>query len=361
MVCDTSVAQNQRRRGCALLCLATLSIVQPRAASAQWLEGHPPLPEKVSEASAAMVGDSMYVFGGSSPATHVYTFDAADPTLPGTWSTRKERPIDGDHHAVVTYKRGIFIFGALSGAGGKVQRYDVDDDSWSVSDIPWSAGGSLCTAARGKFAFVCGGITGGRTITTCGRLNMKTMKWMPMQDMPIGVNHAAAGTDGQKFYVFGGRDGGNSLGPGFDYTQVYDPENDTWNTSFGLDEVLPYQGVSPPSMRALGFRPSSNIALSCPCLTPRYSRLAPLRRLQVAVRCLQPLYRDGVAWAPLRLSTASYLSLAAKPTLKGTSVRPKACTRSPLRTTQRPTRGATQPRFPLGCMASGPLPTRAPS
>lgn len=37
-------------------------------------------------------------------------------------------------------------------------------------------------------------------------------------NMPEGVNHAAAGTDGSRMFVFGGRQGGNVVGPGFDYT-----------------------------------------------------------------------------------------------------------------------------------------------
>ncbi|MEM9478904.1 MAG: kelch repeat-containing protein, partial [Verrucomicrobiota bacterium] len=36
---------------------------------------------------------------------------------------------------------------------------------------------------------------------------------------------------GSKFYVFGGRTGGNVVGDGFDTVQVYDPLTDTWDSS----------------------------------------------------------------------------------------------------------------------------------
>lgn len=56
--------------------------------------------------------------------------------------------------------------------------------------------------------------------------------------MPDGVNHAAAGTDGERLFVFGGRKGGNVVGPGFDYTQIYDPVTNEW-TSSELDPTIP--------------------------------------------------------------------------------------------------------------------------
>jgi N-acetylneuraminic acid mutarotase len=52
-----------------------------------------------------------------------------------------------------------------------------------------------------------------------------------MASMATMVNHAASGTDGEKFYVFGGRQGGNFPQPGFDTVQVYDPVADTWDSS----------------------------------------------------------------------------------------------------------------------------------
>lgn len=38
--------------------------------------------------------------------------------------------------------------------------------------------------------------------------------------MPLGVNHAAAGTDGERMFVAGGRGGPNRVGPGYDLLQV---------------------------------------------------------------------------------------------------------------------------------------------
>jgi N-acetylneuraminic acid mutarotase len=46
--------------------------------------------------------------------------------------------------------------------------------------------------------------------------------------MPAGRNHAASATDGTKFYIFGGRTGGNTVSNGFNDVQIYDPATNTW-------------------------------------------------------------------------------------------------------------------------------------
>ncbi len=71
------------------------------------------------------------------------------------------------------------------------------------------------------------------------RYNPQTDTWdTSMPSMPEGVNHAASGTDGERFFIFGGRKGGNVVGPGFDYTQIYDPATGTWRSST-TDPTLP--------------------------------------------------------------------------------------------------------------------------
>ena len=49
-----------------------------------------------------------------------------------------------------------------------------------------------------------------------------------MPNMPKPMHHTAAGTDGDKFYIFGGRLGGNGLSQGQDDVQVYDPDTNSW-------------------------------------------------------------------------------------------------------------------------------------
>ncbi len=79
-----------------------------------------------------------------------------------------------------------------------------------------------------------------RTTNQAAVYDPATDTWTPIAPMILGVNHAAAATDGVRFYLFGGRTGGNSVGDGFDYVQVYDPSSNTWTSSTqGIIAPLP--------------------------------------------------------------------------------------------------------------------------
>ena len=56
-----------------------------------------------------------------------------------------------------------------------------------------------------------------------------------MASMPVGRNHAAGGTDGTNFYIFGGRGPGrgntNIPANGFDDVMMYHPIGDFWEST----------------------------------------------------------------------------------------------------------------------------------
>lgn len=76
--------------------------------------------------------------------------------------------------------------------------------------------------------YYCGGINGANshTVDSCWVYDTIFEMWTtrPHEEaapkMPLGRNHAATCTDGQRMFVFGGRDGKNVLGPSFANTQV---------------------------------------------------------------------------------------------------------------------------------------------
>lgn len=85
--------------------------------------------------------------------------------------------------------------------------------------IPFRTG-SPVTARIGNLVFVCGGIDEeiNDTVDTCAMYDTDSDTWdTSMAPMPEGVNHAAAGADGEFLYVFGGRKGRNNVGTGYDY------------------------------------------------------------------------------------------------------------------------------------------------
>jgi N-acetylneuraminic acid mutarotase len=68
-------------------------------------------------------------------------------------------------------------------------------------------------------------------VATAAVYDIATNAWASIASMPLGVNHAAATTDGSKFYVIGGRGGANVVSNGVDAVQIYDPATDSWQSS----------------------------------------------------------------------------------------------------------------------------------
>ena len=79
--------------------------------------------------------------------------------------------------------------------------------------------------------YLAGGIVGNATTSEAAVYDPVADSWQVIASMIDGVNHAASATDGTRFYVFGGRTGGNVVGNGFDYVQIYDPIANTWSSS----------------------------------------------------------------------------------------------------------------------------------
>ncbi len=196
------------------------------------------MPTKVGEIAAAIIDGVLYVVGESSNKTQGYDIhaDSWDDTL-------AVRSFAGHHHAAEAYDGKLYVIGGLTnGAPGKVQIYDPVLDSWSLgTPMPWN-GGSVNTALIDGKIYAAGGIVGSTTVDNCAVYDPVLDSWTALAPVPSGLgrNHAAAGTDGVKLYIFGGRGIGsgasNVVANGFDSVQIYDPLLDSWITS---DDVVP--------------------------------------------------------------------------------------------------------------------------
>ena len=123
----------------------------------------------------------------------------------------------------------------------KVQSYDPSSNRWSTAypSIPYGDRlGSVSAVVLGGEIKVCGGLDDAIKTAKkgnkldCASLNPSTRVWTRFASMLVGVNHQAAGTDGKKMYIFGGRTlKYNGPGNGIDKVQIYDPARDKW--SFG--------------------------------------------------------------------------------------------------------------------------------
>jgi len=203
-----------------------------------WSTG-PDMPLPAGEVACGAIASRIYLVGEGNDKTYSYHV----PT--GTWVTGwAVRPFVGHHHGAEVWNGKWYLIGGLGSGAGKVQIYDPVLDSWSLgTDMPWAAG-SVSTALIGDSIYVAGGIVGNQTVDNAARYDLQTDTWHTLASMPSqkGRNHAAAGTDGRKFYIFGGRGvgsgSGNVVANGFADVHVYDPQTDTWDSTNDVGSSL---------------------------------------------------------------------------------------------------------------------------
>jgi N-acetylneuraminic acid mutarotase len=113
--------------------------------------------------------------------------------------------------------------------------YDPATDSWTAkASIPNSVFNYASAVVDNKIYVIAG--NSGDTTNLTQVYNPETDKWSYGASIPTGVQYAAAGsTTGiyatKAIYVFGGFVG---LVSPLDLTQIYYPENDSWNTGASL-------------------------------------------------------------------------------------------------------------------------------
>ncbi len=198
-----------------------------------WWESNT-VPEPVGEVAAGLVGSRMVLVGDGTPATQLYELSG------GYWLTTQNllsatRPFVGHHHAAEALGGSLYLLGGLGAGAGQMQIYDVRSNLWTVGpELPFRAGSSASALIDGKI-YVGGGIDGSSTIGDAAVYDPATETWSSIAPMPKPRNHAASGTDGVRWYVFGGRGPGsgdaNEVANGFADVQVYAPATDTWMVS----------------------------------------------------------------------------------------------------------------------------------
>ncbi len=193
------------------------------------------LPAPMGEVAAGIIGDSLYVVGAGSNETLIFDL-ALGRWLPLHLSP--VRPARGNHHAGEIVDNKWYLFGGFGDQSeGLVQMFDPVWGRWELrAAMPFAAGSSSSALVNGK-VYVAGGIVSGRTTAEAAVYDPQSNTWRRIAPMPRPRNHAASGTDGERFFVFGGRGPGsgdsNVVDNGFDDVQVYDPATDTWQVSDG--------------------------------------------------------------------------------------------------------------------------------
>lgn len=175
--------------------------------------------------SAAVHGDSLYVFGGHDGTVYrndllIFNLDTR------TWEldlvVAGEGPSPRDAHAAVVHAEWMYVFGGYDSKRylNDFHRFHFDDVTWSV--VPFAAGsapsprGGHTAVVHGASMFVFGGCDGWNYFNDLYSFSFPGREWAPVRvtgtapgarSAPATVVHAEQGV----MYVFGGYDGARSL------------------------------------------------------------------------------------------------------------------------------------------------------
>lgn len=194
----------------------------------KWEVG-PSMPLDMSEVACGIIGNKLYIVGDGTDYTAILDL----PTM--TWSVSYVvRPFPYHHHAAEVYNGKLYLFGSLDDNGfGKMQIYDPVADSWSVGPTAPFLSGSCCSTLINGEMYVSGGCVNWIIATSeHAKYNPINNIWTSLAPMPRATHHTACGTDGEKFYCFGGRQGaGGVVENGHNTVQIYNPKTDSWVSS----------------------------------------------------------------------------------------------------------------------------------
>jgi hypothetical protein len=151
-------------------------------------------------------------------------------------SNAAPRLVSGNHHAAEVFNNKLFVvggFGSSNNAMNQVQIYDPVSNSWQYGASMPVGAGSPSAGRIENILYTCGGIVSsgsGSTVNSCFSYDLSANTWTSMPSLIYGVNHAAAVSDGVRyFYVINGRSGGNVPSVGFNYNQRFDIITQTWS------------------------------------------------------------------------------------------------------------------------------------
>ena len=209
-----------------------------------------PLPVPTRGAAGAVGPDGrVYVFGGESlgvtDAVQIY-----DPDT-DSWDLGTSMPIGvWQGRAALGYNDMIYVIGGYDAYENTdaVQIYDPLLDSWSLgAPMPSARGsGALVSNADGRSFYYLGGST---ISWSDGSADFYTYYvsgdyWYSMTDMPVSLaSHAGTLAADGNIFVMGGAGDGYNVGPSYDTTYWYNPNDGEWHDGPALPVGVRHAGA----------------------------------------------------------------------------------------------------------------------
>jgi len=182
-------------------------------------------PTPVMNTHAAVIGDILYVPGGTTADSVATDRVEALDLRTGDWKVLPPLPRPVTGHAVVAFADRLYVVGGrtLNGFSDATFAFDVRSGQWSsLAPIP-TPRSQLGAAVINERIYAVGGYDGRREHTTCEYLQVSSGKWLTCAPMTIPRGGFGLAQVGFGLYAVGG-----GLSGFIGFNERYDPDADRW-------------------------------------------------------------------------------------------------------------------------------------
>ena len=189
-----------------------------------------PMSFRRAGAAPAVVGDHLFVSGGSEGSGRRHNSVERFDTLSEVWEAQPAMARERLGAGAAVIRGRINVVGGSAGSGVTTTFAERFDGAWTTVP-PMTHSRSLCTTAVvAEKLYVCGG-EAGRTHITVERFDPTHETWELLRPTLHHRRHTTVAVIRDRLYLVGGRgDGGVAL----DAVESYDPETDSWEESTPL-------------------------------------------------------------------------------------------------------------------------------
>jgi len=214
--------------------LSTFSISLVNAVDDSWTTKEP-MPTARSNFGVAVVNKKIYAIGGLNGSV-LGTNEMYD-TVTGTWTTKTPMPTPRSHFEICVYKNKIYAIGGMNWSsleGGFVRANEVYDpitDTWETKTPMPTTKADMCANIINGEIYLTGGAAYVMYFpefsyaTSTHVYSPETDAWTTKAHIPTSVAHYSSVVFDNKLYVIGGM---TAWTWNITLNQVYYPDNDTW-------------------------------------------------------------------------------------------------------------------------------------
>jgi N-acetylneuraminic acid mutarotase len=147
-----------------------------------------------------------------------------------TWANKAPKPTGVSNISAGVVNNKIYVVGGWNGSSctSVVEAYDPATNTWAtVASLPSGLCGVAAAGVNDKLYAIGGGTTSGTAVPTCSVYDPPSNSWSSCAAMTYPRFWAGAGVVNGKIYIVGG---GDFAVPNSNYVEEYDPTTNTWIT-----------------------------------------------------------------------------------------------------------------------------------